>query len=203
MRRWSEIISTCNWHNYKDMTATSKSHKTTELRKNMYIMPAFGLNPLALCRYCLYSKNNNNKYNSTILRSCYAEINSKEQNWIFLPEEKQFLILNVIKCTSLEEGGGTCWYFTSPLSCNHNLIQNSPAVKKCVAPKKAIVQKRCEIQSGGQEMAVMVGYGKNFNNDNSGEFVLPSPQDLEPNSPELMLLKFFPLTYHHSFLAAT
>jgi len=29
--------------------------------------------------------------------------------------------------------------------------------KKCVAPKKAIMKKRCEIQGGGQEMAVMVG----------------------------------------------
>ena len=26
-----------------------------------------------------------------------------------------------------------------------------------------------------QEMAVMAGYGKNFNNDNSGESVLPPP----------------------------
>jgi len=35
----------------------------------------------------------------------------------------------------------------------HNLIQNSPAVKKKCGPKKTIVKKRCEIQ---QEMAVMV-----------------------------------------------
>jgi len=33
------------------------------------------------------------------------------------------------------------------------LIQNSPAVQKCAAPKKAIV-KRCEIQGGSQEMTV-------------------------------------------------
>jgi len=39
---------------------------------------------------------------------------------------------------------------------NKNLIQNSPAVKKCAAPKNAVVKKRCEIQSGGQEMAVMI-----------------------------------------------
>jgi len=32
-----------------------------------------------------------------------------------------------------------------------------------LAPKKAIVKKRCEIQGGGQEMAVN---SKNFNNDN-------------------------------------
>jgi len=32
--------------------------------------------------------------------------------------------------------------------------------------------KRCVIQGGSQEMAVMVGYiiSKTFNNDNSGEF---------------------------------
>ena len=37
------------------------------------------------------------------------------------------------------------------------LIQNSQAVKKCAALKKAMVKKRCKIQGGGQEMAVMVG----------------------------------------------
>ena len=39
----------------------------------------------------------------------------------------------------------------------YNLIKNSQAVKKGAAPKKAMVKKRCEIQGGGQEMAVMVG----------------------------------------------
>jgi len=38
-----------------------------------------------------------------------------------------------------------------------NLIQNSPAVKKVCGPQKYCCKKRCEIQSGGQEMAVMVG----------------------------------------------
>jgi len=38
------------------------------------------------------------------------------------------------------------------------LIQKQPSCKKkCAAPKKAIVKKRCEIQGGGQEMAAMVG----------------------------------------------
>jgi len=36
------------------------------------------------------------------------------------------------------------------------LIQNSPAVKKGAA-QKGHYEKRCEIQGGGQEMAVMVG----------------------------------------------
>jgi len=46
----------------------------------------------------------------------------------------------------------------------------------CVAPKNAVVKKRCEIPSIGQKMTVMVAKakGKNFNNDNSGEYVLPS-----------------------------
>jgi len=35
--------------------------------------------------------------------------------------------------------------------------KNSPAVKKCVAPKKVIVKKRCKIQGGSKEMAKMVG----------------------------------------------
>ena len=39
----------------------------------------------------------------------------------------------------------------------HNLIQNSQAVKKVCGPQKGYGEKRCEIQGGGQEMAVMVG----------------------------------------------
>jgi len=38
-----------------------------------------------------------------------------------------------------------------------NLIQNSPAVKKVCGPEEGHCEKRCEIQSGSQEMAVMVG----------------------------------------------
>ena len=37
-----------------------------------------------------------------------------------------------------------------------NLIQNSQAVKKVCGPQKGYGEKRCEIQGGGQEMAVMV-----------------------------------------------
>ena len=37
------------------------------------------------------------------------------------------------------------------------LIQNSQAVKKGCSPQKGYGEKRCEIQGGGQEMAVMVG----------------------------------------------
>ena len=37
------------------------------------------------------------------------------------------------------------------------LIQNSQAVKKECDPQKDYGEKRCEIQGGGQEMAVMVG----------------------------------------------
>ena len=37
-----------------------------------------------------------------------------------------------------------------------NLIQNSQAVKKECSPQKGYGEKRCEIQGGGQEMAVIV-----------------------------------------------
>ena len=37
------------------------------------------------------------------------------------------------------------------------LNQNSQAVKKESGPQKGQGEKRCEIQGGGQEMAVMVG----------------------------------------------
>ena len=43
------------------------------------------------------------------------------------------------------------------VSCNNYLIQNSQAVKKECGPEKGYGEKRCEIQGGGQEMAVMVG----------------------------------------------
>ena len=36
------------------------------------------------------------------------------------------------------------------------LIQNSQAVKKVCGPQKGYGEKRCAIQGGGQEMAVMV-----------------------------------------------
>ena len=42
-------------------------------------------------------------------------------------------------------------------SCKYYLIQNSQAVKKECGPEKGYSEKRCEIQGGGQEMAVMVG----------------------------------------------
>ena len=38
-----------------------------------------------------------------------------------------------------------------------DLIQNSQAVKKQCGPQKGYGERRCEIQGGGQEMAVMVG----------------------------------------------
>ena len=41
--------------------------------------------------------------------------------------------------------------------CNDYLIQNSQAVKNVCGPQKGHGEKRCEIQGGGQEMAVMVG----------------------------------------------
>ena len=37
-------------------------------------------------------------------------------------------------------------------------------------PQKDHGEKRCEIQGGSQEMTVMVGQWKKFNNGNSGEF---------------------------------
>jgi len=48
--------------------------------------------------------------------------------------------------------------------------------------------------------------GLNTNSNNSGEFIAFSTflYDLAPNSPELLLLKFLHLAYHHRyFLAAT
>ena len=51
------------------------------------------------------------------------------------------------------------------------LIKNSTAVNKVCSPSDC--EKRCEIQSGGQEMAVMVANGRNFNNVN----LVPNPRE--------------------------
>ena len=48
-------------------------------------------------------------------------------------------------------------YITLQSSIYIYLIQNSQAVKKVCGPQKGYGEKRCEIQGGGQEMAVMVG----------------------------------------------
>ena len=48
-------------------------------------------------------------------------------------------------------------FFLQILHMKINLIQNSQAVKKECGPERGYGEKRCEIQGGGQEMAVMVG----------------------------------------------
>ena len=60
-----------------------------------------------------------------------------------------------IKHNGGRRGGGRGNH-TSPAE-KYYLIQNSQAVKKVCGPQKGYGEKRCEIQGGGQEMAVMVG----------------------------------------------
>ena len=76
-----------------------------------------------------------------------------------------------------------------------------PSCKKEYDPQNGYGEKRCEIQVGSQETAVMDQGSKNFDNDNSGEFCAKTKR--YENSPELLLLKFLPLTYHHSHFLAT
>ena len=45
-----------------------------------------------------------------------------------------------------------CWFTSNELS-----NQKQPSCKKRCGPHKGHGEKRCEIQGGGQEMAVMVG----------------------------------------------
>ena len=84
-------------------------------------------------------------------------------------------------------------------------MQKQPNYETRVRPLKSQGEKRCEIQGGSQEMAVMVGYWQNI-------LVMTIQVNLccllqvslgsALNSPELSLLNFF--CYHHShFLAAT
>ena len=48
-------------------------------------------------------------------------------------------------------------FFEDSAQREHTIIQNSQAVKKECGPQKGYSEKICEIQGGGQEMAVMVG----------------------------------------------
>ena len=43
------------------------------------------------------------------------------------------------------------------IAASIDLIQNSQYVKKQVQPQKIKGEKRCEVQGGGQEMAVIIG----------------------------------------------
>ena len=52
--------------------------------------------------------------------------------------------------------GVACLNITSKFGVFVYLIQNSQAVKKGCGPQKGQSEKRCEIQGGGQEIAVMV-----------------------------------------------
>ena len=49
------------------------------------------------------------------------------------------------------------YQFCQEHAYTYYLIQNSQAVIKECGPQKGYGEKRCEIQGGGQEMAVMVG----------------------------------------------
>ena len=74
--------------------------------------------------------------------------------------------------------------------------KNIPAVKKMCGPQEGHCEKSCESRWWPR----MAANSKNFSNDNSAEFVLPLHihYDSAPNSPELSLLQFLLLSYHHS-----
>ena len=63
-------------------------------------------------------------------------------------------------------------------AANHPQNQfHKTAPKKVCGLPEGHYEKRCEIQGSGQEMAIHDGrLIENFNNDNSGKFVLPSPR---------------------------
>jgi len=87
------------------------------------------------------------------------------------------------------------------------LIQkkNSPAVKKCAAPKKAIAKKdvksKVAAKNGwdGRLIAKILITPIQLNLCCLSTF----HYDSAPNSPELLLLKFLLLTYHHSHFLVT
>ena len=73
---------------------------------------------------------------------------------------------------------------------NHNHIPKQPSCETGCRPQKSRVKKRCEIQGGSQEMAVMV---ENFLLIMTIQMNL-SFQSSAPNTPELSLLKLLSIT---------
>ena len=80
-------------------------------------------------------------------------------------------------------------------------IPQQPSCKKVCGPQEGYCEERCKIQGSSQEMAMMVGWLEKFSNNISGEWSCFLHFSL-PNSPELLLLKFLPLTSNHSHLLA-
>ena len=62
-----------------------------------------------------------------------------------------------VSCSKESQHTSILFKMCALLEYYNNLIQNSQAVKKVCGPQKGYGEKRCEIQGGGQEMAVMVG----------------------------------------------
>jgi len=69
-----------------------------------------------------------------------------------LPNKHPFTTLIIYKTHEKQLYGGVISSIKTTLS-----NPKQPSCKKVCSPKNAIVKKRCEIQDGGQEMAVMVG----------------------------------------------
>jgi len=63
---------------------------------------------------------------------------------------------NAIKALPIKKT--TIIQFANSIVCNYKKeVKCNPRCKKCVTPKNAVVKKEMWIQSGSQEIAVMVG----------------------------------------------
>jgi len=93
---------------------------------------------------------------------------------------------------------------TNKLWWNNELKMHDSNIIICAALKKTIVKKDVKSKVVGKTW--LANGTKNFNNDNSGEFVLLSPHftGIRNQIHRIVLIKILPLVYHHShFLAAT
>jgi len=86
-----------------------------------------------------------------------------------------------------------------------NEVRSNVSCKNVCALEKASGfshgEKRCEFQVDSLEIAVMVI--KKFNNDNSGEFGSECLWRKQQKFTTIIIIKFLPLTYHHSYFFAT
>ena len=81
----------------------------------------------------------------------WFQSDKESQSYIGVKIAFSFFLLIYSRC-----GAPASWAARHTIVCL-DLIQNSQAVKKECGPQKGYGEKRCVIQGGGQEMAVMLG----------------------------------------------
>ena len=95
--------------------------------------------------------------NAIVKTNCLDKSTKKQCNCKILPLKVQTQKEDCLYLKTISSHGTVVTVVNTYVFYNYYLIQNSQAAKKVCGPQKGYGEKRCEIQGGGQEMAVMVG----------------------------------------------